>query len=89
MLVIFWNNTALLAKADLISGWSGYADHRESTIACPHCGYSELLPMPTDYCFFYECRGCHEALKAKDGRCCVFCSYGDGPCPSVQESTDI
>jgi hypothetical protein len=63
---------------------------RESTITCPHCGYSELLPMPTDYCeFFYDCNGCHEILKAKEGRCCVFCSYGDVPCPSVQEPTDI
>jgi hypothetical protein len=39
--------------------------------------------MPTTFCqFFYECTSCHELLNAKEGDCCVFCSYGDVPCPS-------
>jgi hypothetical protein len=25
-------------------------------------------------------------LNAKEGDCCVFCSYGDVPCPSTQDS---
>src|SRR4051794_24446282 len=24
-------------------------------------------------------------LRPKRGNCCMFCSYGDAPCPSVQE----
>jgi hypothetical protein len=41
--------------------------------------------MPTTFRqFFYECTSCHELLNAKEGDCCVFCSYGDGPCPSTQ-----
>ena len=24
-------------------------------------------------------------LKPKEGHCCVFCSYGDAPCPSIQQ----
>ena len=58
----------------------------ESTLTCPHCAHREFLTMPMDYCqFFYECKICHGLLKAKEGDCCVFCSYGDVPCPSVQE----
>ena len=48
---------------------------------------SRYSPMPTDACqFFYECGGCHTLLKPKAGDCCVFCSYGDVPCPPIQES---
>ena len=56
-----------------------------STIVCPHCGHAEALTMPTDACVvFHECRGCGALLKPKPGDCCVFCSYGDTPCPPVQ-----
>jgi hypothetical protein len=41
--------------------------------------------MSTDACqFFYECTGCGTKLKPKSGDCCVFCSYGSVPCPSIQ-----
>ena len=41
--------------------------------------------MPTDACVhFYQCKGCGALLKPKDGDCCVFCSYGDAPCPPIQ-----
>jgi len=57
-----------------------------STLKCPNCDYTEQVIMPLDYCqFFYECKACHEIMKAKQGHCCVFCSYGDVPCPSVQK----
>ena len=43
--------------------------------------------MPTDACqFFYECKGCGSLLKPLTGDCCVFCSYGDVPCPPIQEA---
>ena len=58
----------------------------ESTVTCPECGYTGRLKMPTNYCqFFYECPACKQLLKPKDGDCCVFCSFGDVPCPSAQE----
>lgn len=42
--------------------------------------------MPTDACrYFYDCKGCEVILKPKPGDCCVFCSYGDIPCPPIQE----
>jgi hypothetical protein len=41
--------------------------------------------MPTDAClFFWQCPGCATLVKPKRGHCCVFCSYGDVPCPPIQ-----
>jgi len=59
----------------------------ESTITCPVCGYQKSETMPTDACqWFYECAQCHTLLKPNDGDCCVFCSYGDVPCPPMQHA---
>src|SRR5258708_19573330 len=42
--------------------------------------------MPTDHCvFFHDCPACQTVLRPKAGDCCVFCSYGDKRCPSVQD----
>ncbi len=57
----------------------------ESTLTCPECGHKAMEKMPTDACqFFYECAGCKKLLKPLAGDCCVFCSYGDVPCPPIQ-----
>jgi hypothetical protein len=58
-----------------------------STITCPLCGHPENESMPVDVCqFFYDCKGCGRLLRPKPGDCCVYCSYGDVPCPPVQEA---
>ena len=60
-----------------------------STIICPACGHKETETMPTDACqYFYECSGCKTLLKPKAGDCCVFCSFGDMPCPPIQEARE-
>ena len=57
-----------------------------STLTCPSCGGASAETMPTDACqFFYDCRHCGEVLRPLKGDCCVFCSYGDVPCPPIQE----
>ena len=57
----------------------------ESTITCPACGTATTETMPTDACqFFYDCTGCGAVLRPTPGDCCVFCSFGDVPCPPVQ-----
>lgn len=57
----------------------------QSRITCPHCGHAELETMPTDACqWFYACKACGVLLKPKPGDCCVYCSYGDVPCPPIQ-----
>jgi hypothetical protein len=56
-----------------------------STIRCPHCGFEKTETMPLDACrFFYQCANCQTRLRPKAGDCCVFCSYGTFPCPSIQ-----
>lgn len=58
----------------------------QSTITCPKCDASRQEEMPTDSCqYFYKCTSCGELLKPEKGDCCVFCSYGDVACPSIQE----
>lgn len=57
----------------------------DSTVTCPECDTATRVHMPTDACqFFWECPACGALLKPKPGDCCVFCSYGDAPCPSMQ-----
>ena len=58
----------------------------KSTITCPECGHRSTETMPTDACqYLYSCKRCGHQMKPKQGQCCVFCSYGDVPCPPVQE----
>ncbi len=57
-----------------------------STITCPECGHQSTETMPVDFCqYLYDCKGCDVLLKPKAGDCCVFCSFGSLPCPSVQQ----
>jgi hypothetical protein len=58
-----------------------------STITCPFCRRPSAETMPADACVIsYICKGCGETLKPLPGDCCVFCSYGSVPCPSMQET---
>ncbi|WP_441000378.1 GDCCVxC domain-containing (seleno)protein [Fodinibius sp. SL11] len=60
-----------------------------SEIICPNCGKQTKETMPEDSCqYFWGCPRCGELLKAKQGDCCVFCSYGDHPCPPIQQEKD-
>jgi hypothetical protein len=59
----------------------------QSTLVCPGCGHRMTEVMPTNACrVFYDCAGCKVVLRPKPGDCCVFCSYGDVPCPPIQEA---
>jgi rubredoxin len=58
-----------------------------STVTCPRCGAERAETMPTTTCRVrYECPACGAVLRPKRGDCCVFCSYGTMPCPSMQEA---
>ena len=58
-----------------------------STLTCPACASQTTEVMPTDACqYFYDCPSCGVVLKPKPGDCCVYCSYGDVPCPPIQEA---
>ncbi len=57
----------------------------ETTLTCPKCGQAKRETMPLDYClYFYDCAKCGASLRPLEGDCCVFCSYGDLPCPPKQ-----
>ena len=57
----------------------------EARLTCPICGGVSQATMPTDACqYFYDCPHCGAVLKPKPGDCCVFCSFGDAPCPPKQ-----
>lgn len=61
----------------------------KSIICCPFCNHKKEETMPTATCqFFYECQNCKKILRPLATHCCVFCSYGDVPCPSIQEKTN-
>jgi hypothetical protein len=57
----------------------------KAKLKCPECSFIQEAEMPTDACqFFYQCINCKAVLRPKAGDCCVFCSYGDKPCPPKQ-----
>jgi len=59
---------------------------KNSILTCPHCSHKESIKMPDDFCLYiYTCKNCGEKITPKQGDCCVFCSYGTVPCPSIQE----
>jgi hypothetical protein len=56
-----------------------------SVITCPICGHRAREQMPANACqVFYVCTACGERLRPEPGDCCVFCSFGDTPCPPKQ-----
>jgi hypothetical protein len=56
-----------------------------STLTCPVCGANQTETMELNACrFLYTCPSCEETLRPRTGDCCVFCSYGDVPCPPRQ-----
>ncbi len=57
-----------------------------SKITCPKCGFVKEEELPTDVCLLkYDCTNCPEVMMPDKGDCCVFCTYGDDKCPSMQE----
>ena len=56
-----------------------------STITCPSCGRSSHDQMPGNASVhFYRCLKCQAVFRPKPWHCCVYCSYGDVPCPWAQ-----
>jgi hypothetical protein len=52
-------------------------------LVCPHCATETPVEIPTHAClFFFDCPACHVLVQPASGDCCVFCSFGDRPCPA-------
>ena len=57
----------------------------KSELTCPKCNFLYQEVMLENVCqTYYRCPHCRAQIKAKEGECCVFCSYGDTPCPNAQ-----
>lgn len=54
-----------------------------STVTCPACGHRQDEEMPGQL-WSLECKGCGAVMHPPQGGCCVFCAYGDAPCPDEQ-----
>ncbi|MGJ3243569.1 MAG: GDCCVxC domain-containing (seleno)protein [Opitutales bacterium] len=73
------------ARCRLCLLWTKQKYSSKSTFTCPECGHCQTETMPTHSCrFFWDCPQCGAKLKPKAGDCCVFCSFGDVPCPPIQ-----
>ncbi|MCB0790452.1 MAG: hypothetical protein H6595_13885 [Flavobacteriales bacterium] len=56
-----------------------------SVLRCPQCGKRSRDQMPANASvYFYRCTRCNALFKPLQGDCCVYCSYGDVPCPDRQ-----
>jgi len=54
-------------------------------ITCPDCKHIQQMKIPTNACqAFYKCEGCKKINMAKKS-CCVFCDWGDRPCPIAKQ----
>lgn len=57
----------------------------DSILTCPECGHKTKEEMLENSCqYSYRCSSCNKLIVAKEGECCIFCSYGDYPCPKAQ-----
>lgn len=57
-----------------------------ANLTCPFCGKIQKVEMPETGCqYMYKCQHCGKVITAKEGDCCVFCSYADTKCPSMQQ----
>ena len=58
-----------------------------SVLTCPSCGATTRETMPVDFCLWRkDCEACGAVLRPEPGDCCVFCSFGDVPCPPKQQA---
>jgi hypothetical protein len=57
-----------------------------STLLCPRCEVRTTETMPLEvFQISYVCPACGLLMKPLEYDCCIFCSYGDVPCPAVQQ----
>jgi len=49
-------------------------------IKCPKCGKNNLIAMPKNNIYFFECRKCKHKAETPQSQCCILCAYGNSPC---------
>jgi len=56
----------------------------DCTVTCPSCGHSQMVEDMPGRLWALACAGCGRVMHPPAGGCCVFCAYGDVPCPGTQ-----
>lgn len=57
----------------------------KANLTCPHCKKTYEVEMPINYCrIVFKCIKCEKNITPKKDDCCIFCSYADKKCPSMQ-----
>lgn len=73
------------SSATVIAKKDSVVIQNTSIITCPKCKTSKEEVMPTETCkLSYICTKCSYEMHPQNGDCCVFCTYGDHKCPSMQ-----
>jgi len=49
-------------------------------IKCPKCGKNNMITMPKNNIYFFECRKCKNKAETPQSQCCILCAYGNSPC---------
>ncbi len=58
-----------------------------STVSCPACGARQRELMPLIRCErIHYCFRCGTIARPKPSACCVYCAWGDVPCPPAQRA---
>lgn len=56
-----------------------------SVVKCPECGAFQMEEMPEEALVLaWECPGCGRVIRAAEGACCIYCSWGSVRCPRAQ-----
>ncbi|MFX1512627.1 MAG: GDCCVxC domain-containing (seleno)protein [Promethearchaeota archaeon] len=58
----------------------------ESSLKCSNCGFVEIMAIPMGSCVIrHQCNKFETMLTPEVGDSCVYCSYGDTRCPTMQK----
>ncbi|MEM2956483.1 MAG: GDCCVxC domain-containing (seleno)protein [Candidatus Pacearchaeota archaeon] len=49
-------------------------------IKCPHCGKKNLIKMPKENIYFFECKKCKNKIETPQSQCCILCAYSNSRC---------
>ena len=49
-------------------------------IKCPHCGKKNMIAMPKENIYFFDCKKCKKKLETPPMKCCIVCAYSASQC---------
>jgi hypothetical protein len=49
-------------------------------IKCPNCGKNNMIEMPKECIYFFDCRKCKKRMETPQMQCCIICAYSKLQC---------